>query len=145
MSIGRICQREVDTADASETVRVAAQRMSARNVGALVVLGKERHPWGILTDRDVALRVAGGGLDPNTATVAEVMTHDLHTVTVETAIEDALRLMRRHAVRRLPVVDDDGALVGVVTLDDVLSLLAEEMAQMGRIVERSSPQAVGRR
>lgn len=145
MSIGRICQRLVDTADVEETVRVAAQRMAARGVGALVVLDDHRRPIGILTDRDIALRVAGEGLDAGAVTTGEMMTRDLHTVTEEAAIEDSLRLMRRYAVRRLPVVDDDGALVGVVTLDDVLSLLAEELAQMGKIVERSSPAALARR
>jgi CBS domain-containing protein len=145
MSIGRICQREVDTADVGESARVAAQRMGARGVGALLVLDDRHRPIGILTDRDVALRVAGEGLDPNAVTVGEVMTRDLHTVTEDGAIEDSLRLMRRHAVRRLPVVDDDGALIGIVTLDDVISLLAEEMSQMGKILERSSPQSLARR
>jgi CBS domain-containing protein len=144
MTVGRICQREVDTAEPAETIRIAAQRMASRAVGALVVLDAHRKPVGILTDRDVAVRVAAEGRDVHLVTVGEVMTRSPRTIVESEPIEDALERMRTHAVRRLPVVSGRGELVGIVALDDILALLSEEMAKMGKIVEKSSPYALAR-
>ena len=142
MTVGRICQREVDLAQATEPVRAAAQRMESRNVGSLVVIDEGERPMGILTDRDLALRVVAGGLDADATLVAQVMTPQPRTVSEETPIEDALGLMRSASVRRLPVVDRKGRLVGVVSLDDILSLLAEEFEEVGKLLERTSPRAL---
>lgn len=144
MSIARICQRDVDTAEPFESVRTAAQRMATRSVGMLLVLDTGRRPAGVVTDRDIALRCAGEGLDPDVTTVAEVMTPSPRVVTEMTAVEDALTVMRTHGVRRLPVVNALGELAGVISLDDILSLLAEELWQMGRVIQRSSPAALAR-
>ena len=139
MTIGRICSRDVDTAGPDETVRAAAQRMAARAVGTLVVLDDDRRPIGILTDRDLAVRVVGDGRDPYTTAVAAVMTGAVQTAFGEMPIEDALSRMRAHAVRRLVVVREDGVLIGILSLDDVLALIAEEFRQVGSLLERESP------
>ena len=139
MSIARICQRNVDTAEPFESVRTAAQRMTTRSVGMLLVLDNQRRPTGILTDRDIALRCAGEGRDPATTTVVEIMTPSPRVVSEMSSVEDALTVMRTHGVRRLPVVNPLGELVGVLSLDDVLALLAEELWEMGRVIQRSSP------
>jgi CBS domain-containing protein len=145
MTIGRICSREVDTADPEEPVLAAAQRMAARGVGTLVVLDADKRPLGILTDRDLALRVVGVGRDARTTTVSEVMSADVHTAFEALPIEEALRLMRTQSVRRLVVVRRDGALVGLVSLDDVLALLAEELREIGGLLEQEDPRhAAGR-
>jgi CBS domain-containing protein len=141
MTIGRICQREVDFADPTESVFQAAERMHQRTVGALVILDAKRQPVGIVTDRDLATRAIAGCRDPFTTTVAEVMTCNPKTVVEETAIETALSLMRSGAFRRLPVVDRDNRLVGLVTLDDVLMLLCEEFATIGALLKRETPVA----
>ena len=65
MSVGRICVREVDLAESAESVQVAARRMNSRKVGTLMVQNKADEPIGIITDRDLAIRVVGEGLDPN--------------------------------------------------------------------------------
>jgi CBS domain-containing protein len=142
MTVGRICQREVDLAQATEPVRVAARRMESRNVGSLVVIDEGERPMGILTDRDLVLRVVAEGLDADATLVAQVMTSQPRTVSEDTPIEDALGLMRSASVRRLPVVDRKGRLVGVVSLDDILSLLAEEFEEVGKLLERTSPRAL---
>lgn len=144
MSIGRICQREVDFADPSESVFQAAERMHQRTVGALVVLNADRRPIGIVTDRDLVTRVIAGCKDAFTETLESVMTRDPHLVTQDTSIEDALSLMRSAAVRRLPVVDQEGKLVGIVTLDDILLLLCEETASIREVLNRQTPVAVAR-
>lgn len=139
MTLGKICNRNVDTADTSESVQSAAQRMGIRNVGSLVVLNELRRPVGILTDRDVAVRVAGTGRDPYTTRVEDVMTGDLEVVPEELSIEDGLKRMRSRGVRRLPVVSAQGECVGILSMDDILAHLAHEFAVLGRLIEVSSP------
>jgi CBS domain-containing protein len=139
MSVGRICQREVDLAEAGESVHDAAERMRQRTVGCLVVVNEHQEPIGILTDRDIAIRVVAEGRDAWSTRVAKVMTAAPKTVSERTAIESALGLMRSGAFRRLPVVDEEGRLVGIVTLDDILILLAEEFTQVGQLLERETP------
>jgi len=141
MSVGKICQREVDFADPDENVFLAAERMRDRTVGALVVLNKARQPVGIITDRDITTRVVAAARDPLATTVADVMTPEPKTAAEETPIEMALSLMRGGAFRRLPVVDESGELIGIVTLDDILMLLCEEFASIGGLLERETPAA----
>jgi CBS domain-containing protein len=142
MTIGRICQREVDIADSKEVARAAARRMATRCVGTLVVLDASKHPVGILTDRDLAVRVLAEGLNPDTTPVADVMTRHPATVNEHSPIEDVLALMRSKSVRRMPVVDKQGRLVGLVSVDDVLALLAEEFRHLGKLLEKSSPKSL---
>ena len=139
MTIERICQRNLDTAQAVESVRTAAQRMGTRNVGTLVVLDETSRPVGILTDRDVAVRVVGQGRDPYTTSVESVMTENLETVREDVSVEDALRRMRSRGVRRLPVTNRTGDCVGIVSLDDILAYLAKEFAVLSRLLETSTP------
>jgi len=134
MSTGRICCRQVDTAEPQESVRTAAQRMSNRSVGTLVVIDDENRPMGILTDRDLAVRVVGRGKDAATTQVADVMSEGVYTVTEDLPIEDALSRMRRETVRRLVVVRDDGSLAGIVSLDDILALLTDELRDIGDLL-----------
>lgn len=142
MSVGRICIREVDTADVTETVQEAAERMCARNVGTLIVLNPEHQPLGIVTDRDLAIRVVARGKDPFTTTVGEIMTLFPRTVHEETAIEDAIPIMRVGPFRRLPVVDHEGKLVGLLSMDDVLELLAEEFREIGQLLRAERPDSL---
>src|SRR5437868_3926118 len=144
MSVGRICQREVDLAEAGESVQVAAERMHQRAVGTLVVVDEWQHPIGIVTDRDLAVRVLAGGKDPQLTEVQEVMTRQLHFVMEETPIEDALKLMRSGRFRRLPVVDRSGKLAGLVAADDIICLLSEELGEIGQLLERESPREIAK-
>lgn len=139
MSVGRICSRTVILASADETVAEAAARMERQGVGTLVVTEEDGKPAGILTDRDVALRCVGRGLDPYATDVGDAMTSPVRTVSESTAIEDALSLMASGGNRRLAVVDADERLVGIVALDDVLDLLTEEAVTIGRILHGQAP------
>ena len=142
MSVGRICVRTVDLADLDETAQVAGSRMNTRNVGTLVVIDDQQSPVGIITDRDLAIRVVGKGLDPNTTKLEEVMSELPESVTENTSIESAIATMRRGPFRRLPVVDDQNRLIGLLSLDDVLELLSEEFEEIGKLVRRESPNAL---
>ena len=139
MSVGRICVREVDLAEARECVMNAAQRMHDRNVGTLVVVDSSTKPVGILTDRDLATRVVAKGLDAVQTQVAEVMSLAPESVEEGTSIEEALCRMRSGPYRRLTVVDSAGRLIGLISVDDILDLLSEEFVQIGRLVRRESP------
>jgi len=125
------------TIAADQTVVVAARAMRDRGVGSLLVL-REGRPIGIVTDRDLVVRAVAEGRDPATAKVGSFTTYDPVTVSVADGIETAISRMRRHGVRRLPVVDEQGVGVGMVTADDLLVLLGGEIAGICEGIETPS-------
>jgi signal-transduction protein with cAMP-binding, CBS, and nucleotidyltransferase domain len=135
MSVGRICSREVQLAETSESAAIAARRMRDQNVGTLVVLGQDKKPIGIVTDRDLVTRVMAAGKDPHACFVRELMTHSPKTVREDAPLEDALVKMCGLGMRRMIVVNQDNELVGMVSLDDILSLLSEEVSRIGRLLD----------
>jgi len=142
MSIGRICVREVDTASPDESVADVAERMHQRAVGALVVTNEAEQVVGIVTDRDLVSRVLAKGLSATQTSLRDVMTENPETISEWAQIEFALTRMRSGKFRRLPVVDRENKLVGLITLDDILMLLAEEVSQIGGLLKRETPRAV---
>jgi CBS domain-containing protein len=142
MSVGRICVRDVDLAEVGESAWRAAERMHQHGVGTLVVVGPDRRPIGILTDRDLVERVLAQSVDPHETTVGSIMTERPTTIPEGAPIESAVRIMRSGRFRRLPVVDDTGQLVGLLSLDDVLMLIAEEFADIGQLLSCETPRAV---
>ena len=134
MSVGALCMRVVEIASPEEPVREVARRMAAAAVGTVVVVGAERRPLGILTDRDIVLRCVAEGRDPEATPVAAVMSAPAVCVHESTPIESALARMAGVPARRLVVIDDAQQLVGVLALDDILELLAEEAASIGRLL-----------
>lgn len=91
-------------------------------------------PVGVITDRDLVVEVMATELDETVITVGDIMAPELFTVTENTAIDEAVELMRKKTVRRLPVVDDSGELIGILTLDDALQLLAEQLLDLAKLV-----------
>ncbi len=139
MTIGSICSRIVHTAETGETALDAALRMKRENVGTLLVLDLARRPIGILTDRDLVVRLMTEGRAPQSIKVVDVMTHDPRTVAEDASIRDVLAAMRALGVRRMPVTGKRGELVGVVSIDDVIELLAGELANLGRTLAKAAP------
>jgi CBS domain-containing protein len=138
MTVNSICCREVDLAEKEETAQAAGRRMAARNVGTLVIVDADERPVGIVTDRDLALRVVGMGRDPSLVLVGEVMTSDPVTVPGDAPVLTALERMRGLGVRRMPVVGPEGRLAGILSMDDVLEHLATELRAVGGIIEGST-------
>jgi CBS domain-containing protein len=134
MSVGRICTRVTYTATPGESVRQGAKRMAEQGVGSLVVVDEMKRPIGMLTDRDIAVRAVAPGLDPRETTVSEVMSKPVHSVVEDASIESAIRGMAGAAVRRAVVTNAKGKLVGILALDDLLDLLAEEAEAVGALV-----------
>ncbi len=138
MPIGDYCQRDVRTIDSGEMLREAARRMADEGVGALVVL-QGRHPRGILTDRDIAMRVLRAGADPDATTALDAVGGDPVVMHDTSPLRAASAVMRRCALRRLPVVDAAGELVGVIASDDLLRLVAQELSGVAEVVASQSP------
>jgi CBS domain-containing protein len=141
MSVQRICQPAVDVASLGESVQAIAERMRQRTVGCLVVVNARREPIGMVTDRDLVIRVLAEGKDPFITTIDDVMTRQLKTIREDGTIEQALLLMRGGAFLRLPVVDAQGKLAGIITLDDILLLLSKELTNAGDVLDRETPRA----
>ncbi|MBA2360828.1 MAG: CBS domain-containing protein [Actinobacteria bacterium] len=123
------------TVGANQTVIEAAQAMRDDDVGLVPVVEGDRLV-GTLTDRDIAIRVVAEGQDPRSTTVREVASTDLVTVDPQQELGEALRLMAQHQVRRLPVVEEDGRLVGIVAQADVAR--HGDDSQTGQVVEAIS-------
>jgi len=139
VAIGEICNREVVFARPNESVLSAAILMREHHVGTLVVVEEsagKRVPTGIITDRDIAVGVVALGLDPDATLVGAVMSPELIRAREDAGVAETVALMRQKGLRRLPVVDAAGSLVGLVAADDLLELLAEEMSGLASIVAR---------
>jgi len=137
MAVSEICNREVVVAEKSVSVVDAAQLMRTHHVGDLGVVeekGGRRQPAGIVTDRDIVVEVVAAGVNPDALKVSDIMGPEVATVRESEGLFEALRYMRDKGVRRMPVVDSTGGLVGILTLDDMLSLLAEEMTELAKLV-----------
>lgn len=137
MSAGEICNRSVVVTYRSVALSEAAREMREHHVGSLVVVEETdagRLPVGMLTDRDIVVAVVAKDLDARTLAVGDAMSTDLVTVREGDSMFDALRLMRQRGVRRVPVTADKGQLVGIVTVDDVLGIVAEQIGELVRAI-----------
>ena len=135
---GDICSRVVVVAERATTVQEAAQRMREQHVGCLVVLEGEaagRRVAGVLTDRDIVTGVVAKGLDARALRVEDVMAPEVVTAGEADSVPDLMAAMQRHGLRRLPVVGGRGELLGLVTLDDLLCIVAEQTRALAAVVE----------
>jgi len=135
MSVGSITSRSVQTIRPEDSVREAATRMRQGSLGTLVVVDDQKHPIGIVTDRDLVIRALSLERDPAATKIEAVMTRDPTVILKTASIGDALTLMRHGGFRRLPVVEGSGELVGLVSFDDVMELLAREISAVGQLLE----------
>ncbi|HSG65178.1 MAG TPA: CBS domain-containing protein [Gammaproteobacteria bacterium] len=139
MAVGRVCNRDVVIIREEESLRDAARLMRARHVGALVVVGEaagSRVPIGIVTDRDIVLALLRRESDLENLTVAEAMSREPLKLIETEDVSDAIDRMRTRAVRRAPVVDVAGSLIGIVSIDDLLDVLVDQLAALVRLIRR---------
>jgi signal-transduction protein with cAMP-binding, CBS, and nucleotidyltransferase domain len=132
MPIEDLARSNVVTADPDTAVAELAATMGEENVGSIVITNEDT-PVGIVTDRDLTVRILGEETDPADQTADDVMTSDLCTVERTAGFYEATSLMSEHGIRRLPVCEDD-TLVGIVTADDLSELLADEHQHFGDII-----------
>jgi len=139
MAIGEFCNREVVFATREMNISEAAQLMREHHVGDLVVVDQadgKRVPVGIVTDRDMVIEVIARSLDLNEFSVGDIMGRQLVSVQEKEGVFETIRLMRSNGVRRIPVLNPEGGLAGIVSADDMLDLLAEEMSELAKITSR---------
>jgi CBS domain-containing protein len=111
--------------------------MREHNLGCLLVTERDGRLSGMLTDRDIALRVTGEGKDPQLAKVQGIMTPNPVRIPVDRSLHELTTLMHSQRVRRIPIIDREGKPIGIVTLDDLLALLGDEMSEMGKTVSEA--------
>lgn len=138
MTVADIMREDVITVEPSESVREAARRMRDERVGSVVVEDDGR-PVGIMTDRDLTTRLIATGRDADGARVRDVMTEDLETITADAGVWELFDRLGEASVRRMPVVDYEGMLAGIVTHDDLNTLLADEQRELAQVIEAESP------
>lgn len=134
-SIRDVMTSEPRTIDAGQSVAYAAKMMRDEDVGLAPIVEDDKL-IGMLTDRDIAIRVVAEGRDPDEVTVREVASRQVVTVDPQQDLDEALRIMAKHQVRRLPVVEEDGRLVGIVAQADVAREGNDK--QTGALVEEIS-------
>jgi len=145
MPVGEICNREVVFATKTTSIVEASQLMRRYHVGTLVVVDEvncKRTPVGIVTDRDIVIEIIAKSQPFQDCTVAQLMTSQLVSVHESAGVIETIRLMRAHAVRRIPVISDDGTLVGILSADDVLDLLAEELSELAKVSPRQQTREI---
>jgi CBS domain-containing protein len=140
MTAGTHCRTPVRTVRLRESLRAAAERMTEERVGALVVEDAGR-PVGVLTDRDIVLRVVAGDVDAPTTPVGEVVERDILTVPEDLPLGEAARRMREGGLRRIPVVDAAGHAVGMLSSDDLIRLIARELNALADVAAEQVPAA----
>lgn len=140
-SAGDTCTRIVSIAFPTLAVDEAARVLQEQNVGCLVVVEEdspdERRVVGMLTDRDIAVGVVAAQRDATLLRVGDLMSRSVVTVREEDSVLDILAVMRQRAVRRAPVVGARDRLIGIVSIDDVLELVAEEMQALAKAIGAS--------
>lgn len=148
MPIGEICSRDVVFLRRDDTVLEAAKLMRQHHVGDVVVVEERdgvRVPVGIVTDRDLVVEIMATELDHTVITVGDIMEQELVTVKESVGIFEAIQYMRSKTVRRLPIVDETGALLGILTLDDLLELLSEELLAISKLISYQRQKETRRR
>lgn len=139
MPISEFCNREVVFATRKTSIPEAAQLMRQYHVGDLVVVDEiagKRIPVGMVTDRDIVIEIISKSLDLDEFTAGDIMGPRLVSVQENEGVFETLRLMRAHGIRRIPVVNHTGGLEGIVSADDILDLLAEEIAELAKVAPR---------
>jgi len=137
MQIGRFCRRSVTVASQDLALSKAARLMRQHHVGCLVVVTETtagRKPVGILTDRDIVVSVVAKELDIRQLTVGDAMTNDLICAREADSVFDAVRRMRVSGVRRLPVIGDNGMLIGIVSIDDLFGAISDELNDIAQVM-----------
>jgi CBS domain-containing protein len=137
MTLKTICNREVLIAQKNDTLVEAAKLMREYQVGSIVVIEEQngvRYPVGLVTDRDIVIEVIAKEVGINSVTLGDVMYRDIILGKENDDVNETIKIMRQRGIRRLPVVDDSGALVGIVTMDDLIDLIAEQLKDIATLI-----------
>ena len=138
MPVNDLNPDEVVTADRDATIDEIVEKLDSENVGA-VVISEDSSPVGIVTDRDVVLSFNQSD-DLSSLMAEDVMTEDPVTLRADEEAIEISRVISEHHVRRVPVIDDDGDLTGIVTLDDLVATIGEQLDNVADTIGVNSPE-----
>lgn len=148
VTAGEYCNRELVIVSRSEPVREAINLMRTRHVGDVIVVDRQGDmllPVGILTDRDIVVELLAEDVDLDTVSIGDVMSDQLVTIPEDTGLLDSIKYMQTKGVRRLPVIDHQGSLVGIITIDDVLELVAELLRDLATLIQKEQTHEIKHR
>jgi CBS domain-containing protein len=148
MPIGDICVLDVITCNRETKIDEVAQLMRRHHVGDVVVTEESEGrpvPVGIVTDRDIVASVIAVELDPTIFSAGDLVSRPLVTAPENLGVFEAIQMMRKHGVRRMPVVNEAGALTGIISIDDLIELLAAEMAELAKLISREQAEETRRK
>lgn len=137
MSISSLCNRTVICVNTGATIADVAREMEDKNVGSVVVVDNNK-PCGLITDRDIVIRVINKDKDPKKTYVEDVMPELVLCLEEDMGLYQALEMLKGKSVRRYPVIDKNGDLVGIITLDDIIFLLGKELYDVASIIQSES-------
>jgi CBS domain-containing protein len=132
MPITKFVKQDIATLPYDASVEEAANMMRDENIGAVVVCDDDQRPIGMVTDRDIVLRCVCDGGDCSDTTVGDIMSRSIQTVHQNSGLMDIVKCMRDSGVRRVPIVDEGGKAVGLVSFGDVLEVLVTELSDLAR-------------
>ena len=139
MSLQNYCRKPVIRVAPDTNITEACQLMEQNNIGCLIA-EREGKLCGIVTDRDIALRVAGAKRDPDKTLVKDIMTPDPIRISVDKDLRQLTAMMHAYHVRRVPIVNGFDTTLGIVTLDDLIAQLGDEMSEIGKAISEEFPQ-----
>jgi CBS domain-containing protein len=138
MTVHECCNTDVVSASPDAKVMEVVRMMDEKNVGCVIIVERQA-PVGIITDRDIVLRVLKEERDPKTLAVREVMTKNLTVIEGNKGLFEAMRNFEGKNFRRMPVVDERGRLTGIITTDDMMQLLAREFSFVTTVIKVQTP------
>ncbi|MDI9819010.1 MULTISPECIES: CBS domain-containing protein [unclassified Legionella] len=139
MQVGEFCNREVVILYGDESVKAAAELMRSHHVGDVVLVEEQQGkcvPTGLISDRDLVVEVMVPGLQPEKLAAKDIVTRPVLLAHEKDSLFDALEVMREKGIRRLPVVDDNQALIGIITIDDIIDILTEMLGCVVQVIKR---------
>ncbi len=137
MSVSKTCHRNVVYIDENAGITEVAEMMREKHVGSIIVVDQAGKPIGIVTDRDLVVEILAEEVPPEKVVLKDIMTPDPVVINENEDIADALEKMSQKTVRRAPVVDKDGLLSGIISIDDILTRLGKEINDITRLINQS--------
>lgn len=138
MAVKDLMIEGVETAGVDTSVEALAMRLEEARIGSIVI-EEEMKPVGMVTDRDLAVRVVGRDRPASEVTAEDVMSTDVTVVSEDDELMDVTATMREESVRRLPVVNDEGTIVGIITFDDLIRIIVTELSDLASVLQFESP------
>ena len=148
MLLQKIATKNVVTISANATIEDAAKMMREFHVGDLVVMQNDGHrqlPIGIITDRDIVLSTTAFGIAPWNASVEDTMVSPFITAKATDHVDHVLNLMKEHGIKRIPLIDEEGVLTGIISADDIITFLSSELNDVTKIIPRQRDVEIHRR